>query len=692
MSETSNPVTPDAVIARLPGILHGGDYNPEQWPEEIRIEDVRLMKEANVNVATLPVFGWVNLQPDEDTFTFEWLDAVMDRLAENGIYACMATATASVPAWVDQKYPDVLTADESGVKRRHGNRHTFCPNSPNFRRLSTNLARKIAERFKDHPALLLWHVSNEYGTYCYCDLCAAAFRDWLKARYGSLEELNERWYTAFWGHNFTDWSQVEPPYRNGEHAIQALRIDYHRFQSEGLLNCFRAEAAVLREVTPNVPITTNLMGTFFPLNYHEWAKELDVVSWDNYPRPDDPPANVSFNHALMRGLKGGQPFLLMEQSPSQQNWQPYNWLKPPGLLRLQSFQAVAQGADSVMYFQWRRGRAGIEKLHGAIVEHHGRSDARVFREVAALGADLKRLGKRTLGGRVAARTALLFDWENWWGLRYSSGPSKDLDYVKECRAFFAALYALGIQVDVLSPEADLSGYDLILAPVLTMLRAETGERIARHVADGATLLTTFFSGLSDENDRVHPGGAPGPWREALGLWVEETDALPPGKTNGLTLTTAFGGLAEGETLPAGLLCDRVRTDGSTAETIATYADDFYAGEPALTRNAYGQGHAYYLATRPDDAGLRRLLAALCAEEKIGSPLAGGGPPPDGGEVTERVVPGREPGRSQLYLLNHNTSEVTVALELHTYTDLLTGETFTDSVTLEGRGVRILEVA
>ncbi len=676
--------TPDGFTTRLPAVLYGGDYNPEQWPREIWDEDMRLMRLAHVNIVSTPIFGWVSLQPDEDTFTFEWLDDILDRMAKNGVSACLATATAAQPAWLDQKYPDVLVVDENGNRRRHGNRHSFCPNSPNFRRLSTGLARRIAERYKNHPALLLWHVGNEYGTYCYCEQCASAFRNWLRVRYGSLDELNRRWVTAFWSHTYTDWAQIEPPFANGERSMQALRLDYHRFQSDSLLGCFKAEADVLREVTPGVPVTTNLMGAFYPLNYRRWAQEMDVVSWDNYPRPEEPIANVAFNHALMRGLKEGQPFLLMEQSPSQQNWMPYNALKPPGALRVQSYQAMAQGADSVMYFQWRRSRGSIEKLHGAIVEHSGSPNNRVFREVAEIGRELKSLGSRTLGGRVPARVAVLFDWENWWALRFSSGPSVDLDYVKVCRAYYAALHNLGVQTDIVAPDADLSRYEVIVAPLLYLLRPEHAAQIEHRVHAGATFLTTFFSGLVDENDLVHEGGSPGPLRRLLGLSVEETDALPTAKTNGLRLTQTFGKLETDTVYASGLLCDRLRMEG--AETLGVYTDDFYAGEPALTRNRAGQGQAYFLATHLEEAGLRAILQAICAEHNIVSPLADGAIPPPDVEVTQRKT-GDEP--ALLYLLNHAPAPAEVTLASGHYTDLLSGETFTETVTLPGRAVRIL---
>ena len=667
----------------FPKVFHGGDYNPEQWPEDVWDEDVRLMNEAHVNIATVPVFGWVALQPSEDAWTFEWLDRVLDKLHAGGIAACLATATASVPAWLPQKYPDVLRVDSDGRRVKHGNRHTFCPSSVNFRRLAVGLARKIAERYGSHPALAVWHVSNEYGNYCYCDLCAQAFREWLKARYGSLEEVNRRWYTSFWGHTYTDWAQIETPTRNGERSMQALLIDYDRFQSWAILESFKAERDALKEVTPGVPVTTNLMGTFKPLDYHAWAQEMDIVSWDNYPRKDQPYLETAFAHTLMRGLKEGQPWMLMEQTPSQQNWQAHNALKRPGVMRLWSYQAMAHGADSVMYFQWRRSQGAQEKYHGAVVEHIGTSAPRVFQEVAQLGRELEGLGTKTIGGRVPARAAILFDWDNWWAVEYSSGPTVDLKYVGQCSAYFSALHAQGIPTDIVSPDADLSKYSLVIAPVLYMVKPGVAEKLEAWTQAGGTFVTTFFSGLVDETDLVYLGGYPGPLRKMLGIWAEEIDALTPQQINSVVFDTAFGGL--NGSYECRLLCDRIHAEG--AQVLATYGADFYAGEPAVTVNQFGQGKAYYLATALGQDALGPLLGKLCADAGIQPPVPDG--PPSGVEVMPRVSPD---GKTLLYVLNHTAQPVSVTLPEGAHTDLLTGKTLEGTADLEKYGVVILGTA
>ena len=670
---------------KLPKIWYGGDYNPEQWDDpHIWNEDIRMFKLAGIDVATLNVFSWALIQPDETTYNFDHLDATINRLYENGIYTCLATSTGAHPAWMAKKYPDVLRIDYQGRKRKFGGRHNSCPNSPTYRTYAARLAEKLAERYKDHPAIVVWHVSNEYGGYCYCENCEAAFREWLKRRYGTLENVNKAWNTRFWGHTFYDWDEIVAPNELSEEwagnrtNFQGISLDYRRFQSDSLLECYKLEYDAIKKHTPHIPVTTNLMGTYPELDYFAWAKHLDVVAWDNYPALDTPFSYTAMVHDLMRGLKGGQPFMLMEQTPSQQNWQPYNSLKRPGVMRLWSYQAVARGADTVMFFQLRRSIGACEKYHGAVIAHVGHEHTRVFREVAELGGELKQLGDRVLDARVEAKVAIVYDWENRWAISLSSGPTIALDYVKEVHKYYDALFKRNIQVDMVGVDEPLDKYDIVIAPVLYMVKPGYAKKLEAFVERGGTFVTTFFSGIVDERDIVRIGGYPGELRRMLGIWAEEIDALFPDQKNRIVMTKPFGDL-NGE-YECGLLCDLIHLEG--AEAIAEYGDDFYAGMPVVTVNRFGSGQAWYVASSPDAAFLEGFLGRLCADKNI-RPLVKRAP--EGVESSRRV----KDGRGVLFLLNHNAEAREVELHEGRYTDLLSGGTVEGRTVVPGRGVRLL---
>ena len=668
---------------KLAKIWYGGDYNPEQWDTETVKEDMRMFKLAGIDVATVNVFSWALNQPNEDTYNLEWLDETIDRLYRNGIYVCLATGTAAHPAWMAKKYPDVLRVDYQGRKRAFGGRHNSCPNSPTYRKYAEKMAGVLAERYKDHPALLIWHVSNEYSGYCYCERCAAGFREWLKARYSTLDHLNQAWNTRFWGHTFYDWDEIVPPNELSEEwggnrtNFQGISLDYRRFMSDSLLDCYKLEYRAIKEKTPNIPVTTNLMGFYPELNYFEWAKSMDVVSWDNYPAIDTPVSFTAMTHDLMRGLKGGQPFMLMEQTPSQQNWQPYNSLKRPGVMRLWSYQAVARGADTVMFFQLRRSIGACEKFHGAVIEHVGHEHTRVFRETAELGRELQQLGDKLLDSRLDARVAIVYDWENRWAIELSSGPSIALNYVNEVHKYYDSLFRMNIQTDMIGVEENLDQYDIVIAPVLYMVKPGFAQKLERFVAAGGTFVTTFFSGIVNEKDLVTIGGYPGELRPLLGIWAEEIDALLPDQTNRIVMKQEIGALKG--SYSCGILCDLIHAEG--AEVLAEYGADFYKGMPALTRNRFGKGQAYYIASSPESAFADALLANLC-EEKGVAPLADA---PAGVEVTRRS----KDGSSFLFLLNHNAEEATVKVGPEYTQDLLTGQAVSGVITLAGRGVSIL---
>lgn len=666
------------VNRKLPRFLHGADYNPEQWSPEVWQEDMRLMKLANVNVATVGVFSWASLQPEPDRFEFDWLDTIMDSLTQNGIHAVLATPSAAHPAWLSHQHPEVLRTDASGRRRRHGNRVNFCPNSTAYREACAAIARRLAERYKDHPALLLWHVSNEYSGLCYCEKCAGAFRKWLKEKYGSLDELNERYWTPFWSHTYTDWLQVEPPWEHGEQSIPALKVDYARFGNESLLECYLNEARVLREVAPDVPVTTNMMAMCYTTDYRRWAPHVDVVSWDCYPSVRGDTAWTAFSHDLMYGLKdGGRPFLLMEQTPSSQNWQAVNALKRPGQMRLWSYLAVAHGADSVMYFQWRRGRGGCEKLHGAIVEHAGHENTRVFREVSALGAELDGLEDHILGAAAQAQVALIFDWESWWTLQNTSGPCRDKKYCETVFKYYRALWRRNVPVAVVGTDADLSGYGVVVAPMLYMVGKDWAERVEEFVRSGGRFVTTCLSGWVDQTDLAY-AGYPGPLRAVTGVWVEEIDALFDDQQNRIIMKQPFGP-CRGE-YACGRLCDLMHAE--TAAVLATYGEEFYAGWPAVTENQLGEGYAYYIGTDPEPDFLLHLFRTICADSGITPVLEGS----DGVEVRRRS----HKDRSFLFVLNHHEEVSRVALPEGRYRDMLSGQELSGEIPLRGLDVRIIE--
>lgn len=669
---------------KLPKMWYGGDYNPEQWDAEAWKEDDRMFKLAGIDVATINVFSWALSQPNEDTYDFAWLDETIERLYRNGVYICLATSTGAHPAWMARKYPDVLRVDYEGRKRKFGGRHNSCPNSPTYRKYAKIMAGKLAERYRDHPAVLIWHVSNEYGGYCYCDNCATAFRTWLEQRYGTLDAVNKAWNTRFWGHTFYDWEDIVVPNALSEEwsgnrtNFQGISLDYRRFQSDSLLDCYKLERDELKRITPDIPVTTNLMGFYPELDYFKWAKEMDVVSWDNYPSLDTPYSYTAMAHALMRGLKGGQPFMLMEQTPSVQNWQPYNSAKRPGVMRLWSYQAVAHGADTVMFFQLRRSIGACEKYHGAVIEHVGHEHTRVFRECAELGKELQQLGDRILDARSDAKVAIIYDWENRWGIDLSSGPTVALNYVNEVHKYYDALHQLHIQTDMISVEEDFRKYDVVIAPVMYMAKQGFAERVEAFVSQGGTFVTTFFSGIVNENDLVTLGGYPGELRKVMGVWAEEIDALLPGQQNQMVLRGRKGQL-EG-TYDCGILCDVIHAEG--AEVVAEYGSDYYQGMPSLTVNSFGQGKAWYVATSPEPQFLKDLMQTICNEHGIEPVLKA----PEGVEVTKRVKEGVE----FTFVLNHMPESKSVPLEGETYVDLLTGEEHRDSCEVPARGVMILE--
>lgn len=593
-------------------ILYGGDYNPEQWPKEIWTEDMQIFKDASINSATINVFAWAKLQPSENEYNFHELDEIVSMLSKENYEIVLATSTAAMPAWLFTKYPEVARTTYEGWQNRFGSRHNFCPNSLIYQKYAKRLTEKIVERYGMLSNIACWHVNNEYNGSCYCENCEKNFRVWLKKKYRTLDNLNDAWNMDFWSHRIYSWEEIVVPnarsdgFRQHQPYFAGISLDYMRFNSDSLLNLFKMERDIIRKSGNKAPITTNFMGTYKGLDYFKWAKELDIVSWDSYPAYDTPWSDIAMSHDLMRGLKN-QPFMLMEQTPSQQNYQPYNALKRPGQLRAQSYQTIAHGADSILYFQLRQSKGACEKFHGGVIEHSGRKDTRVLREVSEIGKELERISPELMGSNNAADVGIIFDWPSYWGLEFTSGPTKDLNYVDQIKHYYKQFYKKNIPVDFLSIDADLSNYKLVIAPVLYMVTEETSVKFEEYVKAGGTLVTTFMSGIVNQSDNIHLGGYPGPLKKLTGIWVEEIDALAPNTSNKVVFD-------DKTTYDCRLLCDLLHLEG--AQSVATYDSDFYKGMPAITKNSYGKGTAYYLGSVFEEEALDKLFTQIMTENQI----------------------------------------------------------------------------
>ena len=655
------------------GILYGGDYNPEQWPEQVWAEDVALMSEAGVDLVTVGVFAWAELQAAPGAeLRAGWLDRVMELLAAAGIGVDLATATASPPPWLVRAHPEILPVTANGVSLSLGGRQHYCPSSPAYRDAAVELAGRMAGRYGGHPALELWHVGNEYGCHvpaCYCEVSAAAFRRWLRERYGDdIDELNRAWGTAFWSQRYRDFDEVGPPRVAPTFPNPTQQLDFARFSDHELRACYLAEREVLRAATPEVPVTTNLMGLFRPTDGWAWAAEMDVVSLDRYPDPADSDSHVqaALVADLNRSLGSGRPWYLMEQAPGAVNWRPVNVPKNRGQFRAWSLQAVARGADAVLQFQWRASAAGAEKFHSGMVPHAG-IDTRQWREVVALGAELAKLAPLA-GTPVSAHVAILLDWESWWALELDSHPA-GLRLPELLAELYQPLFDAGTTVDFAHPEADLGRYQLVVAPALYLVSDRAATNLTDYVGAGGTALVTYFSGIVDPDDHIRLGGYPAPWRDLLGLDVEEVSPLPP------TTTVRLGGPLAHPGSAGRRWQELIRLRG--AQVLLEIADGPLAGQPAATAHPHGRGSAYYLATTPDPVTLSALIAEIAA--RAGVPAGPSRPP--GVEAVERG--------GHLVLINHSDTTVDTGVGDDPRSDLLSGSVVSHAVTLPPGGALVL---
>lgn len=662
--------------------LHGADYNPEQWLDypEIFEKDIELMKKAHCNVMSVGIFSWAALEPEEGVFNFEWLDKVISTLYENGISTILATPSGARPAWLSQKYPEVLRVSETRVRNLHGFRHNHCYTSPVYREKTAILNGKLAERYASNPAVIMWHISNEFGGECHCDLCQNEFRNWLKEKYKTLDNLNKKWWTTFWSHTFTSWDQIESPSPIGENQVHALNLDWKRFVTDRTIDFMNHEIKTVKKYNPSIPATTNFMYYYEGLNYFKFKDYVDVVSYDSYPEwHSEDNKEVAYRVAayfdIMRSIKG-KPFMLMESTPSMTNWQRVSKLKKPGMHKLASLQAIAHGSNTVQYFQWRKSRGSSEKLHGAVVDHYGKEDNRVFNDVKEVGETLESI-KEIINTNVKADVAIVYDWENMWALNDSQGPRNiGLNYIDIIMDYYKVFWEQGINVDFVDMESNLDKYKLVVAPILYMTRDNFQDKIRSYVKSGGNFVMTYFSSIVNDTDLCYLGGFPGNLMDVFGLRSEEVDALYEYENNEVTL------YKNNKSYKCTEICDLVHV--KEAEVLAEYNEDFYKGRPALTKNNFGKGTAYYICSRMEESFNEEFFKELINELKIERNLNIN--LPKGISVSTR----ENDNKKYFFLQNYLNEEKVVDLENYILKDIITGKEYSGKVKLNPYEILILE--
>lgn len=666
-------------LTRRLGLLYGGDYNPEQWTPDVWAEDARLMRQAGVNLASVGIFAWSALEPEPGTYTLDWLAEVIDLLHDHGVGVDLATPTASPPPWMGHRWPETLPVTADGVRLGWGSRNHYCASSPVYRERCRVIVDRLLDRFADHPAVVMWHVGNEYGTDCHCDLCADRFRSWLRDRYGDLDGLNAAWGTAFWSQRYSAWEEVIPP-RTAPYLINpSQQLDYRRFTSDQLLDLYRDQRSMIIDRTAGVPVTTNLMRFYVNGDYRSWAPHLDVIADDAYPDPNDPesPVEAGLTSDLMRSLgrSGGtdRGWMLMEQAAGAVNWRGHNVAKTPQRQRLESLRAIGRGASGSCYFQWRASVYGTERFHAALVPHAGEDSDR-WQMVVDHGQELKRLGPLLAGqehDRVDAEVAIIFDWPSWWASSEAALPSNRLKALDQVQAWYRPLWRSGVTTDIVASVDDLSGYRAVLAPSAYLLTDEATANLRDYVAGGGTLLLGPFSGVVDERGHVRRGRFPVGLTDVFGLSGEQW--LPIADGDPVMITSA--GVGDG---PVRIWSEQLRAEG--AEVVARFSGGPADGSPALLRHRHRQGEAWYLAGVPDHDQLARIVAAVLADAGARPTLPDLPVLPEGVEVVRRG--------ELLFVLNHGRRPVALPLAGR-WTDVLTEQPYRDRVELTAEGAVVL---
>ncbi len=656
----------------------GADYYPEHWPEERWQEDAELMKAAGFNVVRMAEFAWSLMEPKEGVFDFDWLDRAIDVLLAQEIQVVLGTPTASPPPWLMAKQDDLFLVNDHGLRVPYGLRREYCVNNPVYHKHTERIVTKMAAHYKGNKNVIGWQIDNEFGNRCYCEICQKGFHKWLQKRYASLEELNQRWGTEFWSHIFTDWSQIPVPLKTAVAHNPGLHLDYKRFMSDSFRAYQLFQINLIREHTSEQFITHNLMGFGFDqLNYFDNSEDLDFVSWDNYKRMQwdmrstIDPSSSAMGADTMRGLKK-QNFWVMEQQSGGGGWDIVAVPPKPGEMRLWTYQAIAHGADGMLYFRWRTCRTGTEQYWHGVLDHHG-IPGRRFDEAVQVGRELKEIGHLILGSEVRPEIAIMHSYDTRFAFQIQPNNPK-FSYEGHVQDVYRGFYNHNVPVDLISEKSSLTGYKAVVVPAIYILSEETAANLETYASNGGVVIFTPRTGVKDEDNKVINMKLPGLVAKMTGVEIEEYISMPVDEDSEIQ----FGLPNLEEKFTASVWADVIHP--TTAKAIAQYSKDYYSDKPAATINLFGTGKVVYLGTMGDDAfygAIAKWITELAGVTKLLDP-------PTGVEVAARW----QGEQRLLFLLNHTQKEQKVTLEGN-YTNMLDGTKANKSITLPAFDLAIL---
>ena len=665
-----------ALPSQIPGhnaILLGTDWYPEQWPEARWEEDLRLMQAAHIHVVRIAEFAWSRMEPAENHFDFDWLERVIDLAAKHDIVSVLGTPTAAPPAWLTHKYPDTLRVDEQGHRAVHGGRAHGSVTSPRYREFCRRIAEQMALRFGHNVNVAGWQVDNEYGyaNMSFDDVTLHLFQGWLKAKYKSLDQLNQHWTTSYWSQTYDEWFEIPIPGDNNESHNPGLRLDWNRFVTDSWADYQQNQIDVLRQhVDPRQFITGNFMGFFSGFDHYVMSRPLTFAAWDDYVGTGHvDPAGNGLTHDLTRGFKR-ENFWVIETQPGAVNWADVNNFLNQGEVRAMAWQAIGHGADEVGYWQWRSALNGQEEYHGTLIGPDG-TPVPLYEEVKTIGSEFERVANSLRGTTPVSQVAFLNSYDSRWAIDFQRHTTK-YDQVALLKDYYRFLRPLSQSIDVVSPDSPLQEYKLVVAPDLNVIPENLAQHLLEYVRNGGHLVLGPRSGMKDEFNALLPQRQPGFLVDALGGRVEQYYALEKD-------FPVSGDWGDGKVT---IWAEQLKSSVTDAEVLLRYGNSngWLDGQPAVLSRKYGKGRITYIGAILDEQIMP--TAARWMIEKSGVTLVFG-PVPEGVEVCRRVG-----SSGQVFILiNHTQEQRHVTLPRPMKLLLQGGEG--SAVDLPGYGVAVL---